>query len=93
MSDSSAAAEVRSVKLVALAVVGNEQVAAAQVLAVLAAEELRVGAVLLWPDDARVQRARARLLATESFERVTLKLRPIAGEEGSARLEIGRAHV
>jgi len=88
VSDSSAAAEVRSVKLVALAVVGNEQVAAAQVLAVLAAEELRVGAVLLWPDDARVQRARARLLATESFERVTLKLRPIAGEEGSARLEI-----
>lgn len=81
-------AEVRSVKLVALAVVGNEQVAAAQVLAVLAAEDLRVGAVLLWPEDPRVQRARARLLATEDFERVILKLRPIAGDETSARLEI-----
>jgi len=83
-----AGAELRSVKLVALAVVGNEQVAAAQVLAVLAAEDLRVGAVLLWPDDARVQRARARLLATESFERVILKLKPVPGDEGSARLEI-----
>ena len=80
--------EVRSVKLVALTVVGNEQFAAAQVLAVLAAEDLRVGAVLVWPDDPRVARARARLLATEDFERVTLKLRPVVGEEDSARLEI-----
>jgi hypothetical protein len=76
---------VRSVKLVALAVGGNEQVARPQVLALLAAEDLRVGAVLLWPDDARVQRARARLLATESFERVTLQAAADRGRRRAAR--------
>jgi len=83
-----AASEHRDVKLVELAVLGNEQVADARVLQLLAAEDLAVGVVLRWPDDPRVTRARARLLATEAFERVTLRLRPVAGDETHARLEV-----
>lgn len=79
-------------KIVALVVLGGEQVADERVLALLAAEDLVVGTVLRWPDDARVRRARARLQATEAYERVTLRLRPVAaerpGEAASARLEV-----
>ncbi len=67
---------------------GLEQVAEARVLALLAAEDLSVGVALRWPEDERVRRARARLLATEAFERVTLKLRPLAGVDDQARLII-----
>lgn len=80
--------EQRDVKIVALAVLGGEQVADGRVLELLAAEDLVVGTVLRWPDDARVRRARARLQATEAYERVTLRLRPVSGDEGSARLEV-----
>jgi outer membrane protein insertion porin family len=83
-----ASGEQRSVKIVALAVLGNEQLVDARVLELVAAEDLTVGAVLRWPDDPRVRRARARLLATEAFERVTLRLRPVPGDPGSARLEV-----
>ncbi len=86
--DSDAASERRSVHVVALTVLGNEQTADERVLQLLAAEDLAVGVVLRWPDDPRVARARARLLATEMFERVTLRLRPVAGEQSSARLEV-----
>ena len=79
-------------KIVALVVLGGEQVADERVLALLAAEDLVVGTVLRWPDDARVRRARARLQAPEAYERVTLRLRPVAadrpGEAASARLEV-----
>ena len=83
-----AASEHRDVKLVELRVLGNEQVAAARVLQLLAAEDLAVGVVLRWPDDPRVTRARGRLLATEAFERVVLRLRPVPGDGTHARLEI-----
>lgn len=86
--------EQRDVKIVALAVLGGEQVADERVLELLAAEDLVIGTVLRWPDDARVRRARARLQATEAYERVTLRLRPVPGDhvtgdaDGSARLEV-----
>ena len=85
---SEAGSERRSVELVALDVLGNERTTDERVLQLLAAEELAVGVTLHWPDDPRVARARARLLATEAFERVTLRLRPVAGADHSARLEI-----
>ena len=80
--------EQRSVTIVALTVLGGEQVADSRVRELMAAEDLAVGVVLRWPDDPRVARARARLLATDVFERVTLRLRPVPGDEGSARLEV-----
>lgn len=86
--DADAAGEHRDVRLVELAVLGNEQVADRRVLQLLAAEDLEVGVILRWPDDPRVTRARARLLATEAFERVTLRLRPVPDDETHARLEI-----
>nr|WP_276600895.1 BamA/TamA family outer membrane protein [Nannocystis sp. ILAH1] len=83
-----AAQERRSVTIAALEVRGTEQTPSARVLEILAAEGLRQGETLLWPEDARVQRARLRLLQTDAFERVTLRLRPLAGEPGSVTLTV-----
>lgn len=80
--------DVRSVTIAALEVRGTEQTAAARVIDLLAGEGLRQGATLLWPEDARVQRARARLLQTDAFERVTLRLRPLPGDPGSITLTV-----
>lgn len=82
------AEEPRSVRVVAVEVRGAEQVQPRRLLDVLAAEGIRDGATLLWPDDARVQRARARLIASDAFERVTLRLRPVAGDPGAVSLTL-----
>lgn len=80
--------EVRGVVIADLRVHGLEQTPPARVLDVLRAEGLTEGVTLLWPEDARVQRARARLLQTEAFERVTLRLRPLPGDPGRVSLAI-----
>ena len=80
--------EARTVRVAAVEVKGAEQVPAARLLEVLAAEGLAGGATLLWPDDARVRRARARLIASGGFERVTLKLRPVAGDPEAVTLTL-----
>lgn len=83
-----AASERRSVTIADLEVRGVEQTPVARVLDVLAAEGLREGATLLWPEDLRVQRARARLVQTDAFERVTLRLRPLADDPSTVTLTV-----
>ncbi|MCA9713703.1 MAG: BamA/TamA family outer membrane protein, partial [Myxococcales bacterium] len=78
--------ERRSLRIARIEVLGNEQVPKQIILETLAGEELSVDAALLWPEDSRVQRARQRLLATGNFERVTLKIRPVAGDATAAAL-------
>lgn len=80
--------DLRTVQIAALEVRGAEQTPADRLLEFLAAEGLREGAALLWPEDARIQRARARLLATDLFERVTLRLRPTAADPGRVTLTV-----
>lgn len=80
--------DLRTVQIADLEVRGVEQTPEARILEVLAAEGLRAGAALVWPEDARIQRARARLLATDLFERVTLRLRPTATDPGRVTLTV-----
>jgi outer membrane protein insertion porin family len=80
--------ERRSVTIAAIDVRGVEQTPVARVLDVLAGEGLREGEALLWPEDPRVPRARARLLQTDAFERVTLRLRPRPGDPGAVTLTV-----
>ena len=87
-TSAAAAPERRSVTIAALEVRGTEQTPSARIIEILAGEGLRQGAELLWPEDARVQRARVRLLQTDAFERVTLRLRPLAGDPGSVTLTV-----
>ncbi len=78
--------ERRSLRIARIEVLGNEQVPAQIILETLRSEELAVDAALLWPEDSRVERARQRLLGTGNFERVTLKIRPVAGDPTAAAL-------
>lgn len=87
-ADLAAADDIRSVTIAALDIHGAEQTPVAKVHEILAAEGLKPGATLLWPEDARVRRARARLLATDAFERVTLKLRPLPDDPASVTLTV-----
>lgn len=80
--------DLRTVQIAALEVRGAEQTPADRILESLAAEGLRAGSALLWPEDARIQRARARLLATDLFERVTLRLRPTAADPSRVTLTV-----
>ncbi len=78
----------RLLRIIDVSIVGAEQVSDAQIVKALESEALTVGAPILWPEDPRVQRARSRLLMTGYFSRVTLKLRPVDGDEESAVLVV-----
>lgn len=71
---------VRSLELSEIQVQGHRRISTEQILDHLASEKLRVGDVMLWPEDERVIRARERLLATGHFYRVSIKLR-LSGED------------
>ena len=79
---------IRTLRIAAITIAGVEQVSERQVLDALASEELSAGAALLWPEDSRVERARARLLATGYFARVTLRLIPVPGDMNQATLAV-----
>ncbi|TPV96104.1 MAG: hypothetical protein B7733_06470 [Myxococcales bacterium FL481] len=66
----------RAVTIVAVRVRGREQVARSQIDAVLVAVGVEAGAVVSWPQDARVDELRARLMATGYFRQVTVGLLP-----------------
>ncbi len=76
----------RLLRIIDVSIVGAEQVSDSQIVKALESEALTVGAPIVWPEDPRVQRARSRLLMTGYFSRVTLKLRPVAGDDESAIL-------
>jgi outer membrane protein assembly factor BamA len=76
----------RNLRIRNIEIVGTEQVSDEQVLKALESEALTVDAMILWPADPRVERARLRLQATGYFARVTLKLRPARGDDEGAVL-------
>ncbi|MBK8264572.1 MAG: BamA/TamA family outer membrane protein [Nannocystis sp.] len=78
----------RTLKIGSISAVGLEQVSERQVMDALASEELSAGATLLWPEDARVERARARLISTGYFARVTLRLVPDPKDMASVTLVV-----
>lgn len=77
-----------SVEIVDVRIRGREQVARRQIEEALEAEGLVAGTTVLWPEDSRVDRARASLAATGYFSQVTLRLEPIAGSRDRARLVV-----
>jgi len=78
----------RNLRIIELSVVGTEQVSDKQIIKALESEALTVGSRILWPEDPRVERARLRLLMTGYFSRVTLKLRPVVGDDRGAVLVV-----
>ena len=76
----------RSVEIVRIEVRGREQVSLRQIEEILESEGLIAGTRVIWPEDSRVTRARAALIATGYFARVTLRLVPIEGTEDRAEL-------
>ncbi len=78
----------RNLRIIELSIVGTEQVSDKQIVKALESEALTVGARILWPEDPRVERARLRLLMTGYFGRVTLKLRPVDGDDEGAVLVV-----
>jgi outer membrane protein assembly factor BamA len=76
----------RSVEIVAIELRGREQVSAEQVEEILESEGLVAGTVVLWPEDPRVERARAALVATGYFWGATLRLQPVEGAQNRATL-------
>jgi outer membrane protein assembly factor BamA len=78
----------RSVEIVDVQIRGREQVALRQIEEALETEGLVAGTTVLWPEDARVDRARATLTATGYFRRVTLRLEPVDGSKSRGRLVV-----
>lgn len=78
----------RNLRIIEVSIVGTEQVSDKQIIKALESEALTVGAPILWPEDPRVERARLRLLMTGYFGRVTLKLRPVTGDDEGAVLVV-----
>ncbi len=76
----------RSVEILTIEIRGREQVARRQIEETLESEGLVAGTVVLWPADPRVERARAALVATGYFSRVTLRLQPLPESEDRASL-------
>jgi outer membrane protein assembly factor BamA len=78
----------RSVTIVEIEVRGREQVSRRQIEEILESEGLAAGTVVLWPEDPRVEEARAALVATGYFARVTLRLVPRRGSLDRADLVV-----
>lgn len=78
----------RSVEIVALQIRGRKQVSAKQVTEALAAENLVEGEQVLWPEDARIDRAVQRLAATGYFDQVAIRLVPVSDRRDQASLVV-----
>lgn len=78
----------RSVEVVGIELRGREQVSARQIEEILESEGLVPGTVVVWPEDPRVERARAALVATGYFWGATLRLVPVAGSRDRATLVV-----
>ncbi|GEM_PF-776078 len=78
----------RSLRIVSLEVRGRRKVSPAQITGILETEGLREGTRVLWPEDERVARARARLAATGYFSKVTMRLRPVPQHEDQVKLAV-----
>jgi outer membrane protein assembly factor BamA len=78
----------RLIRIERIEVTGLQHVARRQVDVVLEQEGLRGGSDIMWPEDARVRRARQRLNATGFFKSVTLLLEPVQGRQDAAALVV-----
>lgn len=78
----------RSVEIVSIELRGRDQVSQRQIEEILESEGLVPGTAVLWPEDPRVERARAALVATGYFWGATLRLVPITGTQARATLVV-----
>ena len=78
----------RLIDLRRIEVRGLQHVSRRQIDDVLQREGLVKGAEIVWPEDARVRRAKERLRSTGYFKSVTLALEPVEGSDSAAILVV-----